>query len=106
MLTREVPKNLTSCIKQVGCWTDDYTITNMNKKQKIIVGIALAIFALTLLCAPWTVTSSLTHISRSDVSPVWDGPSNGELQTVALLIEWVGIGVISCGLLAIFREKR
>jgi hypothetical protein len=82
----------------------------MNKKQKTVVWIAIAIFALTLFNAPWTVirpgTAYVPSSSYTWTSPVWDGPGNGELMIGALLIEWVAIGIIGGGLFVLFRQKH
>lgn len=82
----------------------------MNKKQKIVVGIALSVFALTLLAAPWTVTPPPNRfssiVSYTTTSPVWDGPTNGRLNVATLLIEWAAIAIIAGGLFAMLRQKH
>ncbi len=85
----------------------------MNKKQKILAGIGLAAFATTLFCAPWTVTHLPSSLlmptptwTRIETSPIWDSPTNGQLNIGVLLAEWFSIGVLDGGLILLLREKQ
>ncbi|MEQ2006211.1 MAG: hypothetical protein ABMA26_05385 [Limisphaerales bacterium] len=89
----------------------------MNKKQKAALGISLALFALTILCAPWDVTyqydlESLNEKTWSSqrFSPVWETWNRNYIQrrlnVTTLLIEWAAIGIIGGGLVVLFKEKE
>jgi hypothetical protein len=69
----------------------------MNLKQKVATGVAMVLFALTLVCAPWRVNAAnqgyVFGASWNATGPIWKAPRNARLQLPVLLIEWFGIGV-------------
>jgi hypothetical protein len=80
----------------------------MNKKQKVVAGIAIALFALTLLCAPWE--SHVGANAYNEAAPIWSPPDsykgNGtQLRVAVLLVEWVGIAVLYGAFFLIFRPR-
>jgi len=83
----------------------------MSKKQKVILGLAIGAFALTLLSAPWVRTfpgfpnSGVPSYQSIEMSELWNPPERAQLAVGNLFAEWVAIGVISGGLLIILRGK-
>ncbi len=77
-------------------------VSKKNPAKKITI-IAMCLFALTLLCAPWTAHLS-NGASYSEFAPVFWPPDNGRLNAVALFCEWFGIAVLYFGCIAITRK--
>jgi hypothetical protein len=92
----------------------------VNRKQKIVLWAGIGAFCLTLFCAPWRITPTAyqqtdllsgAHYSvpRSVYSvnaPVWDAPIGGELVVGTLLVEWIGICVVSALLMMALRGSQ
>lgn len=85
----------------------------MNKKQKAVIWMALAVFALTMLAAPFRSTfPGITYTSgyrspdtsRTELAAVWNAPDYGKLLIGTLLVEWVGIGIVSGVLVLLFKK--
>ncbi|HWN94096.1 MAG TPA: hypothetical protein VNT99_03610 [Methylomirabilota bacterium] len=80
----------------------------MSTPQKIVAGIATAFFFLTLVCAPWTVEMSSSHLRV--ISPIWDAPALGREQRLDFSVvaaEWIGIAVMgSIGFLIFKRDSK
>ncbi len=49
----------------------------MNKKQKIVTAIALALFGLSCLVAPWELTDGAGHRDTVKYATVFKAPSGG-----------------------------
>ena len=83
----------------------------MNKTQKIITGVGVFVFVLSLLCAPWdSVTLRNDHPHHYYFqAPIWFTPDATygacTLQFGTLIAEWVGLGVV-CGALMFFCKTK
>jgi len=82
----------------------------MNKIQKILTGIALVVFLLSLLNAPWGMTTApnpyvpVTHYNVT--APLWSEPAgDATLQVGELAAWWFGLAVIYAGLFLILKRK-
>lgn len=94
----------------------------MSKKQKILIWLNLGVFTLTLVAAPWVVSTpartmaspipgpafsyTTSGTSYSINAPIWDGPLFGELNVAALLLEWLAIVVISGVMFFMLKTKK
>ena len=77
----------------------------MNRKQKILTGVTLLVFWVTVNFAPWegsehpeTTWAVLTTYHAVRYAPIWCPPERGSLLIVLLLGTWFAIGVIYTGL--------
>jgi len=86
----------------------------MNKNQKSLTWVALGVFVLTLLCAPWEVIdyaaiADAPKISRNEYSTIWSPPANtygrSELKVSSLFVEWLAIGVLYGGVFALLKRR-
>ena len=82
----------------------------MNNKRKTLTIAALAVFALTMLVAPWDLTGGLNYNNVTHFSPIFFPPDFGpyakrELAT-SLFWSWLAIGVVYAGLFIVFGEPK
>jgi len=79
----------------------------MNKKQKILIIVALSVFILTLFAIP-IVRYSPAYPSYPDalVSYIWDIGANDKIRFDILALEWTGIVVISIILFFILKDNK
>lgn len=91
----------------------------MNRKQKILTGLALLAFLISVVFAPWkeahgyvpppwaandrTVLASYKGIIHA---PIWSPPEDGYLLVASLLGTWFAIGVIYAGLFWLLKTER
>ena len=85
----------------------------MNKIQKILTGVALLVFFISLASASWTVTATSQYAGTrtwSTTAPIWDGPGNqyatATLQSGVLFVEWAAIGIVYAALMFFFKKKK
>jgi hypothetical protein len=85
----------------------------MNTKQKILTGVAIVAFFLSVLCAPWedidSVESFGQHARLTDYRPIWavDGLYNEhQLLWGPLAGTWVAIGIIYTGLFFLLKRTK
>ena len=82
----------------------------MNNKRKTLTIAALAVFALTMLVAPWDLTGSPDHYNVTKFAPIFFPPDLGpwakrELVS-SLFFSWLAIGVVYAGLFALLGEPK
>ena len=85
----------------------------MNKKQKVVTGIFLALFWLSCLAVPWELTDGLNHRDTIKYSPIFRAPSGGSWQkrrpSVNVAYTWAVI-LVSYGMVALLvadtKKKR
>jgi len=76
----------------------------MNKKQKVVTGVALALFWVSCLFAPWELTEGAGHRDTINYSPVFKAPSGGSWQkrqpSVNVAYTW-GVLLVSYGMIVL-----
>ena len=94
----------------------------MNRKQKVLTFIAIGVFFLSVVAAPWRVdykSRSSGHIMYSQIvyDPVFSAPAlrpsqqtdYAEVSTLLwqpLLFTWIAIAIAYAGLFFLVRSKR
>lgn len=97
------------------------TQATLNKQQRIVSWVALGVFALSLLYAPWemtlttpahsfgSITTAAKIYSRSVNAPLWNPPSDFSsrvsLRTGVLLLEWAALGVCYAAILFLLGDR-
>lgn len=81
----------------------------MNNSQKLLSWVALAVFALTLCCVPWTVTRKAPFdnyfYTKTETAPIWNAPVNSRVNIATLVVEWFGIAVVYGALFFLLRDR-
>ena len=76
----------------------------MNAKQKVVTGVALVLFWMSCLFAPWELTEGLNHKDAIKYSPVFKAPSGGSWQkrrpSVNVAYTW-GVLLVSSGMIVL-----
>ena len=78
---------------------------------KIVLGVALALFLLTLCNAPWKRIESNPYRLKIEYAPLWAPPvgwgsaHDVNLMAVPLAFEWIGILVLTAGVCYAFRKS-
>ena len=76
----------------------------MNRKQKVVTLIALILFWVSCLFAPWELTDGLSHRDVIKYSPVFKAPSGGSWQkrrpSVKVAYTW-GVLLVSYGMIVL-----
>ena len=74
----------------------------MNEQQKKVLLVSLSLFLLSIIYVPEMVMNKTIAISHG-WNFIWD--LSFEINLKVLLIEWVGIAVVSGGLFFYFKHK-
>jgi hypothetical protein len=87
----------------------------MNRRQKILTALALLVFMVTVVFAPWQVTayeknppgwlipdSPYKVVERA---PIWSPPANGHLLVASLLGTWAAIGIGYAGMFFLLKTR-
>ena len=74
----------------------------MNEQQKKVLLVSLGLFLLSIIYVPEMVMNNTIAISHG-WNFIWD--LSFEINLKVLLIEWVGIAVVSGGLFFYFKHK-
>jgi hypothetical protein len=80
----------------------------LNKNQRKATYVALGVFAVSILFAPWELSFKREHLGTRH-APAWSAPAfedRGEvtLMVGSLMIEWVGIGVFYAAALKLLQS--
>jgi hypothetical protein len=81
----------------------------VNVKQTLVVALAAAPLALTLMHAPWKSVDQTEYGTSTFVtkSAIWSPPfQNPQLDVQTLSKQWIAIGVVAGGMFAVFRDRR
>ena len=77
---------------------------NMNNSQKKIIGVALFIFAISCIYAPFNININ-GNLVGSGFQFIWQFDGE-DISLKMLFLEWVAIGVITCGLVFLNKSNE
>jgi DNA-directed RNA polymerase subunit RPC12/RpoP len=85
-------------------WDGGYFAWPWKQRIRILCGLGVIVFALTLTAVPWAPGIEGPGVS-AERSPLWNTPANKRLDIGVLLAEWIGLGVIWGGLAFMLRPN-
>jgi hypothetical protein len=85
-------------------WDGGYFAWPWKQRIRILCGVVVIVFALTLTAVPWAPVIEGSGVS-SERSPLWNTPENKRLDIGVLLAEWIGLGVIWGGVALVLKPN-
>ena len=82
-----------------------------NKTQKVVIGLAIAVFWLSFIFAPWQVhrqgnqSRAVTKFGPVFSAPEMAGATDFQLMLGAMVAEWVWLAITAAVLLYVFRTR-
>jgi hypothetical protein len=81
----------------------------MNKSQRTLTFVAIGLFVLSTLVAPWDLTGSPSHSNVTSYAPLFAPPDLGPWSKRELVSSifwsWLALGIVYTGLFFAFRER-
>jgi hypothetical protein len=77
----------------------------MNKKQKTVLLLAIALVILSSFNAPYEKITTDEYLHQSSFDPLWSPPTNYRLKVSSVLLTWVAIGMASTTAFLLFKSK-